>query len=486
MSGSRIVNDLFKYLQEGVTLGDLQESTKKAYEGKVPNDPSTVDYEQIQQLSEEAEDKKKADAKGTNAEEVAEAKKKTKKADPKVEVKPADETETPQKSKVEKDMDKATPDVDKKSEERIPNKEGTPNKDMKVSGVEKAKESKEVLDEKFCKGECKPDCGCGKAVPVVKKEEKEEVEEAVVSKTGVKDASKKAVNKSGSKDDQPKVNKVVKTKESVELTEAGEAETLAYLKKTHDEFQGDKSFPQGKVLVGLADIVDALTDGHYTTRKTPEITAAAKRIMQELRAYVKTLKVGKTKEGKVPADPSTVDYEQIQQLSEDKVLATTGSKEAAESIKSKYPESHIVEDSENEQFLVMVKEGVMATISTEDKTIDVSSEDNVTTVTTTDTPPMDVALDVAAEIPMEEEIPGEVATEEIPMEEEIPMDSDYEMPEEEVMECAERVFLAEHLEKQESLTEKERAFVAAVKEAKYSEKNQEKINVQLEAIRGEG
>jgi len=99
----RIVNDLYKFIKTGVTMDQLLESNKTAYgdvvEGKLPADPSQVKTpdKEIQLLSEEEKKEKKSKEASS-------------------ETPPAPMTDKSKKTKLEKEMDAATPDVDKKSD----------------------------------------------------------------------------------------------------------------------------------------------------------------------------------------------------------------------------------------------------------------------------------------------------------------------------------------------------------------------------------
>ena len=97
----KIVNDLYKFIKSDVTIDKLVESNKIAYptdEGKLPADPSQVKApdKEIKMLSEEEKKKKEKEASS--------------------ETPPAPITDKSKETKLEKEMNAATPDVDKKSD----------------------------------------------------------------------------------------------------------------------------------------------------------------------------------------------------------------------------------------------------------------------------------------------------------------------------------------------------------------------------------
>lgn len=141
MSNERMAFELFKFLQKDVTAEKLHESTKKAFEGKLPQDSSEVKEpeKEIRMLAEKSKDKIKKDDVATN---------------PKIKTDNAGVTEQPEKPKVITDLEKQSPDVDKLTQDKDgqdPNvgASAKKNKEEKkiepeVSTVKKVEETKQI------------------------------------------------------------------------------------------------------------------------------------------------------------------------------------------------------------------------------------------------------------------------------------------------------------------------------------------------------
>ncbi len=122
--------------------------------------------------------------------------------------------------------------------------------------------------------------------------------------------------------------------------------------------------------------VDKLTqnkDGEDPLNGEPKVKGE-KKITPEVTG-VEKVKEDKTEEGKLPKDPSLVKTpeEDIQLLSEEKVLTTVSDEKVAKDISLKYPGSRIVNDKTPDgknQFIVMVKEQKVNEISSFKEVID--------------------------------------------------------------------------------------------------------------------
>lgn len=121
---------LFKFIKDDVTVEKLHEATDEAYkdvkEGRLyPNLNNVEDPEEIIQTLKEKEKKKNPD--------IAD--------NPEIKTDNAGVTEDPEKTKLQKKMDKETPDVEKKSDPEVakgkPSMKDQKNKEVKVTGVTK-------------------------------------------------------------------------------------------------------------------------------------------------------------------------------------------------------------------------------------------------------------------------------------------------------------------------------------------------------------
>ena len=131
----------------------------------------------------------------------------------------------------------------------------------------------------------------------------------------------------------------------------------------------------------------------------------------------------------------------------------------------------------------MAKEGVDVSITTDDKQINVNSEEGATTITTTD----NVALDV---MPIEDPMVGELGMEEepLPLDDELLFadDDQLELSDDDALEMAERLMVAEHLEAtidEKKMSAKQKKFLDDIKGKKFSKKNKEKIDDKKKEIK---
>jgi hypothetical protein len=134
----------------------------------------------------------------------------------------------------------------------------------------------------------------------------------------------------------------------------------------------------------------------------------------------------------------------------------------------------------------LVKEDVDVTIKTDDKEVNIVSADGSTQITTLDvgTPAPLATVEqppLTTETPNSEIFPDEEEEEEeVEVEEEEP-----ELSDEEALEMAERLMVAEHLEKldEKSMSPKQKKFIADIKAKKFSKKNTEKIEKKKKEIK---
>lgn len=122
-----MLESLFEFLKSDVTSDQIFAASDKAYESKLPDDPSTITDPDgdIQKLAEKSKKKKepKKNAKG--------------------EIEPAEQTEDNKSSEIEKTLDKETPDVDKLSDAEKETKETKGKKEVEVTGITKIKAENE-------------------------------------------------------------------------------------------------------------------------------------------------------------------------------------------------------------------------------------------------------------------------------------------------------------------------------------------------------
>ena len=382
--------DLYKFLQKDVSVESLQESTDKAYgkkadevvgfkrvvrkkanEGIVVADPSTITDPEatIQTL---AEEKAKKDQEAAT--------------DPNIKTNGSGITDAPEKTRLQKDMEKNTSDPDKLTQ----GKDGL-DPDAKA-GAPKAKEEKKIT---------------------------------------------------------PKVSSVEEVKESDNV---GKVPVIAKPE------QGDSKKP--------------LEVSGLEPKKAENEKAAS--------------------EGIVVADPSTITDPEatIQTLAEERVLTTVSDENVANDLKSKYPGSRVVNDTDptgKKQYIVMVKEAaykaivekaasvkeeVSVAVTTDDKTVDVVASPDGTTVTTTDNGATQAAPAPVETVP---EVP-EMDTKEAPAEE-IAADENDDIL------VAEKLYVVELLKGKSSLSEKEQAFIKAVEGIQLDEAKKAKVATKLKAMK---
>ena len=484
-------------------------------EGKLPSDNGKDNSiianpeEQIQMLSEKEKAAKKVTQK--SAEKEADAA-----VNPDIKTDNAGVTAEPEKTDIQKDLEKETP-TDKLTQDKA-------GQDPAASAnMKKAKEVK-----------------------------KEELEVTGVEK--VKEA---------------KINETVKTVE----------EAIAWLGSHQDgEFDNDNIYyysklPEGaKWIVGLsyeklhkavrygyfkddagliAQVNTYIQDLGESKNKVKEAKMTVEQLAKELGVGVEVVKAiqdalrdDMMKEGKLPSDNGKDNSiianpeEQIQMLSEEKVLTTVSDEKVAKDIAAKYPGSRIVVDNEKKQWIVMVKEEKKCTCSgkchesyvegdkiiykdnlpgevvkvakgmvaakmgsgktvqymaddpelkkvaekkevKEDVTVTIDNSGKETTVTASD----DGSISVDTSAPKAPSV-GEPVVEP-PVEDDAPdfFEGEEEMKDEEADEMAEKILVVEHLETLKKTTKKQANFIKEVKGLKMGKKNKQKVGKALKQLK---
>ena len=460
-----LVNDLFRFLRsdESTSFAKLKEATDSAYEnvgkedsevlketeellsddaftsrmpqveGKLPADASVATPDQIQTLAEKEEKKEKSDIKTANA----------------------GITPTPEKSAIQKVMDKATPDVESKSDFQVTAKVITKDekkKEVKVTGVDKDKTDEGKLpadasvatpdqiqtlaeerclvtisDESTAKGIASKYSG-GRVVPDAQgKQWMVMVPDGAVQENTLKEETTT----------EPK-GAAISAKEVPEVKD----EKDSALKNISQSDPKDGSIKSAEANVSKSPKDPQVGDKGASTAKQDAPTD------QKIDAGTKT--VTNQDAAKVSGGNKTTEPAKAAVKDTNSVAGTDAKKEDKLT-----PESKIKEDAE----VSVTSDGKTATVSMTDAGVNVSTSG-------TEAPTED-SSEIAAELPVSTEEP-EVSDEVLPEGEET---------DEEAEEMAERLFVLDYLSglDESKLTEKQKQFVKSAKEIKKSKKISKKL-----------
>jgi len=420
MGREKIVNDLYKFLKEDVTVERLFEADNVAYgdvlnEGKLPADTSVATPDQIQPLAEEKEDKESKD--------TAE--------NPEIKTDNAGVTPEPEETKVSADLDKQTPNVDKLTQD---------------------KDGKDPLIE--------PD--------KVKEEKKEEVKVTDVKKEKTENEGKLPADTSVATPDQ--IQQLAESGEDIFTVSNEQAAKKIQAKFPNSRYEQNT---EGTWTVYVSEkkecekckgkkceCVIEKTKGQQNAWKVSKAShsdvfyvATADEAKEDfMNAYYPDVDAKKAENIK-----SSLKVEDVsEKVNECPTIAAAKAEEVPDVKAAKTDEV----DKLKKESVEAVKEDVDVTIKTDDKEVSVISADGSTQVTT---------LDTAVPAPM----PSDILTTEEP---------ELEEPEYEdvfATETAEKFYVADYLAGMKSLTEKQSQFLVDMKAKKMSKKNKEKVSTKL-------
>jgi hypothetical protein len=473
--GKDLVNDLFRFIKsdESTSFEKLKEATDAAYanvgkensdilkehdelmqgssftsrmpqlpEGKLPADPSQATPDQIQTLAEEKK------------EEVA------------IKTANAGVTEDPEKSRIQQDMDKATPDVDKKSDFKVAAKVETAKKvEPTITGVEKDSD-KELKDEKN-----NPKVGEGKLPADPSQATPDQIQTLAEERTLVTVSDENVAKDIASKYPGGRIVPDNEKKQFVVMVQEKQIK-----EETTTEPKG-AAISAGEV-PGVKDEKDSkLTGVSKSDPKEPSIKSAEANVGKEPKDPQVGDKGASTAKQDAPTDQK-IDPGTTTVTNQDAAKVSGGNKTTE-------PEKPVIKDTNSvagtdakkEDKLTpesKIKEDTEVTVKSEDQTATISMTPTGTNVSTSATPtetPADV-LPATTEEPADN---TEEATE----------DEEPEISDEESEEMAERIFVSEYLSGlgEAKLTEKQKLFISETKAKKISKKNKEKIEKKLKALR---
>ena len=462
--------DLFRFLKDGVNAEELKESTDKAFEGKLPEDPSQVEgtEEEIERLTEKElkiKNRRELRFAARNKEKVA--------------------SDVHKGSKFIEDLEKQSPGVDKltQGEDGLdPNVSTCLKKRKKVKETKSLTEGFKVGEEVYYHGRSgevtgKRDGGIIVYFPDTDREEWIDIDE---------------------------------------LREQNESKKIV---ESVSEFE----------VINVDNVTGAESDNlHIVVKNTSKNQYYGGTLEQVSEEFIEDFK--NVKEGKLPDNPANIEdpKKEIQQLSEERVLTTVSDEEVAKDLITKYPGSRYIPDEVNgkKQFIIMVKEaikkeddkhncscvkdgkctgsckeGVEVTIVTDDKEVNINSQDGATQVTTTDKDgessevistddPVDQVEKETEEETEKLEAPEEEQGEKVELDNQETEEKDKkEVEQEEVIDdeddtlVAEKIYVSELLKVKKHLTEKEHAFINEVNSIKLSEARKLRVDNKVKALK---
>ena len=491
-----LVNNLYKFLKEDVTETQLFEADKKikipdstvfAIEGRVPTDPS-VDPNSEEYMG--ALKEKEKDAKG--------------------EVSPAKETEENKETKLEKDLEKDTPELEdnkaledqetqgaeqkevekKKTEGRVPKDPSSDNPENKKDLKEDAPREKELttmsdeqaakeLASKYTGGRVIPDAQGNQFIVMVP----ESTELRENDDEEVKDEAEEAPIE---KDEAPEVDAAPKEDTAPEAEAQPKEEAGGSSSSAVPDLTPDAKGKVGSPTQSPADGQQVPKDSVDDDIELPGVDTLA--VKEDAKAQAGSPGKKSVDKQSVPKTDVSLDNKttgvntatakdsDLNPDAKKKVGTPKASPKQGQQIKTAADQGAKIDDVKK----APMKEEVAVSVSTDDKDITVTSDEMGTTVTTTD------IADQGMEIPMD--IPAEDSLEEIPTEEpvidEIPDEDGEEiiMSDESIQDMAERMLLTGHLKKKIKLTDKEKEFLVATESVKLSEKNRKLVDEKLKAL----
>jgi len=496
-----LVNNLYKFLKEDVTETQLFEADKKikipdstvfTIEGRVPTDPAT----------------------DPNSGEYMGALKEKEK-DSKGEVPPAKETEENKETKLEKDLEKETPELEdnealenqetqgaeqkevekRKTEGRVPRDPSSDNPENKGDLKEDAPREKELttmsdeqaakeLASKYTGGRVIPDAQGNQFIVMVpesaelaESEDEEEKDEApeIEEKPEMKEEPEAEVEPKSEPEAEAATEKEVKTSASSstpDLTPDAKGKVGSPTQSPADGQQVPKDNVDPDVDLPGVDTLAVKEDAKSQAGSVPKKSVDQQKVPKtdvSLDNKTDDVKTAAAKDSDLNPDAKK------------KVGAPKQSPKQGQSVpKTSAEQGAKIDDVKKAPVKEEVEEGVNITVSTDDKDISITSDEMGTTITTTDA--VAQAPEIMADAPVEEPL-AEIPAEE-PIVDEIP-DEDQEeiiMSDESVTEMAERLMLTGHLKKKMKLTDKEKEFVVATESKKLSEKNQKLVDEKLKTL----
>jgi len=502
--GKDLVNELYKFINsdKSVTFESLKTASDSAYSGMAKeNDDILREHEEFLNSSElftkmpkTEEGKLPADPSTATPDQILTLAEKDKAEKPEAGIKTANSgvTETPEKGRLQKEMDKATPDVDKKSDFKVAAKVETAKaKEPEITGVENKGDKDLKKEQKTTEGKLPADPST--ATPDQIQTLAEEKALVTVSDKTVADGIAKKYQGGRVVPDDAKKQFVIMvpqdTQESVIKEETTSEPTRSEVSAGGVPYTTDKSYDKLST-VSKSDPKDgSIKDAESNKAKynaDPQIGAKGASTGKQDAPSAEPSAKGGTADQNASKKRDDETQGVLQHNSDPKGEKTTapgkpevkdtntvaGTK-AAKADKLTPEAKKTLKDIQGR-----IKEDTEVTISSDGKTATVSLTPDGVNVSTGTSP------EASTEIAPLEDVAPEVTPEEIAPEasEEVP--SDEEFTEDEATDFAERVFVSAHLASlgEANLNDKQKAFIAETKKKKMSKKNQDKVAKKLKAM----